>query len=332
MKRLPAEWEKQEFAMICFPHFQSDWVYCLDEITETYIQIVTKISLYQKCLIICDDISRVKSILKNANALNKNIFLIQIKTNDTWIRDYGCIDMIDKDKIISYDFIFNGWGLKFDAFLDNKFNKKLYEKQILNTFLIKKDFVLEGGSIDTNGKGVLLTTKKCLLEKNRNPALSQESIELFLTNNFNLNKIIWLEHGYLKGDDTDSHIDTLARFIDEKTIVYAKCEDANDEHFEELQNMEKELKNSGFSTIALPLPSPIYFKGKRLPATYINFLFINGAVLVPQYNDEKDKEILDFFKSFYINLDIIPIDSTILIREHGSIHCATMNRWAKLRI
>jgi len=252
VKRLPAEWEKQELIMVCFPHFQSDWVYCLDEITETYIQIVTKISLYQKCLIICDDISRVKSILKNANVLN--------------------------------------------------------------------------------GKGVLLTTKKCLLEKNRNPTLSQQSIELFLKNNFNLNKIIWLEHGYLRGDDTDSHIDTLARFIDEKTIVYAKCEDANDEHFEELQNMEKELKNSGFDTIALPLPSPFYFKGERLPATYINFLFINGAVLVPQYNDKKDKEILDFFKSFYINLDIIPIDSTILIREHGSIHCATMNRWAKLRI
>jgi len=332
VKRLPAEWEKQELIMVCFPHFQSDWVYCLDEITETYIQIVTKISLYQKCLIICDDISRVKSILKNANVLNKNMFLIQIKTNDTWIRDYGCIDMIDKDKIISYDFIFNGWGLKFDAFLDNKFNQKLNEKQILNTFLVKKDFVLEGGSIDTNGKGVLLTTKKCLLEKNRNPTLSQQSIELFLKNNFNLNKIIWLEHGYLRGDDTDSHIDTLARFIDEKTIVYTKCEDENDEHFEELQNMEKELKNSGFDTIALPLPSPFYFKGERLPATYINFLFINGAVLVPQYNDKKDKEILDFFKSFYINLDIIPIDSTILIREHGSIHCATMNRWAKLRI
>ncbi len=332
MYRLPAEWERQEFVMLSFPHSKSDWRCCLDQIISTYIQMIDKISLYQKCLVICDEISRVQNILNNAGILNKNIIFTQIQTNDTWIRDYGCIDVSDENKILSYNFTFNGWGLKFNASLDNKFSQSLYDKKIVDSTLKTENFVLEGGSIDTNGKGILLTTRKCLLENNRNPRFSQLLIESFLKNSFNLSKIIWLENGYLKGDDTDSHIDTLARFIDEKTIVYAKCEDKKDEHFNELNKMEDELKGSGFDLVPLPLPSPVYFNNKRLPATYINFLFINGALLVPQYNDKNDLKILDFFKSFYANLDIIPIDSTILIREHGSIHCATMNRRAKIRI
>ncbi len=333
MYRLPAEWEKQEFVMLNFPHNKSDWRCCLDEIIKTYIQIIDKISLYQKCLVVCDEISRVEKILKNANISNKNIILTQIETNDTWIGDYGCIDLSNKDKkTVSYNFTFNGWGLKFDSFLDNKFNQEFYNKKIVDTCFLTKNFVLEGGSIESNGKGTMLTTKRCLLNKNRNPHFSKTSVESFLKENFYLDKIIWLKNGYLKGDDTDAHIDTLARFLDEETIVYAKCEDKNDEHYKELQKMEKELKNSGYKILPLPLPSPLYFRGERLPSTYINFLFINGAVLIPQYRDKKDKEVLDFFKSFYKNRDIIPIDSTILIREHGSIHCATMNRWAKIRI
>ncbi len=328
-KRLPAEWEKQESVMVTYPHKNSDWICCLDEIKKSYKEIIKAISKYEKCLVICDDINLAKNELKEI--ANKNILLIQGKTNDTWIRDYGAIDMIYNNEIISYDFVFNGWGKKFDATLDNQINKILNEKNIFTNKMKSFDFVLEGGSIDSNGNGVLLTTSKCLLEKHRNPNKSKREIEKFLKDIFNLKQIIWLNHGYLKGDDTDSHIDTLARFLDEKTIAYIKCYDKQDEHYKELSLMEEELEQTNFNLIPLPMPSAKYYNNERVPATYLNFLFINNALLVPTYHDKKDKYIIDFFCSFYKNLDIIPIDSTILIREHGSIHCSTMNKKTKLK-
>ncbi len=327
MAKIFAEWEKQELVMLTFPHSKSDWNYCLKEITKTYIQMIKAITKYEKCLILCDDIARVKNILKPF--LNNNTLFVQISTNDTWIRDYGAIDCIDRNKIISYDFTFNGWGKKFDAHLDNKANQEIYKQNIFQNSLKKIDFVLEGGSIDTNSKGVLLTTERCLLEKNRNPHLCKKEIDTYLKQLFDLEKIIWLKHGYLRGDDTDSHIDMIARFLDSNTIAYIKCENEDDEHFEELRKMEDELQKTGFKLAPLPLPSPVIFNGKRVPATYLNFLLINDAILVPQYNDKNDEKILTFFNNFYKNRDIIPIDSTILVREHGSIHCATINRWVK---
>ena len=329
MHRLPAEWEKQDSIMITFPHQNSDWAYCLDEITQTYIKMITAISAYMKCLVICDDTKRVKNILKPY--LNSNISLVQIPTNDTWIRDYGAIDVIKKSTVVSFDFTFNGWGEKFDASLDDRVNRELYNKGVFDNTLKSLDFILEGGSIDSNGEGVLLTTKRCLLSKQRNPNMSQKEIDSFLKHTFNLKKIIWLENGYLAGDDTDSHIDTLVRFLDSKSIAYVKCYDKDDEHYYELNEMEKELKKSGFELYPLPLTSAIFYENERLPATYANFLFINGAILLPQYKDRNDEKVFTFFKSFYKNRDIIPIDSTTLIKEHGSIHCATMNRWAKLK-
>ena len=327
---LPCETQKQEAIMITFPHPESDWICCLEEIEKTYILMIKTISNYQKCIVLCDDIKRVKDILKDTN--NKNIIYIKVPTNDTWIRDYGAIDIFDKNEIISYDFIFNGWGEKFDASLDDKVNQNIYDQGLFTNELKKMDFVLEGGSIDSNGKGVMLTTKKCLLQKHRNPSLNQKEIDSFLKKIFGLKKIIWLENGSLQGDDTDSHIDTLVRFLDGRSIAYVKCEDKEDEHFYELKEMEKELLKSGFDLYPLPLPSPVYHDNERLPATYANFLLINNALLMPTYKDNKnDEKVFTFFKSFYKNRDIIPIDATTLIKEHGSIHCATINRWAKVK-
>ncbi len=144
---------------------------------------------------------------------------------------------------------------------------------------------------------------------------------------FGLKKIIWLENGFLKGDDTDSHVDTLARFINQNTIVYSSCEDKNDEHYVELKNMEKELKKTGFNLIPLPIPKPIFFNNHRLPATYVNFVFVNGAVIVPIYNDENDEKVLKIFRDNLPNHKIVEVDATIFIREHGSLHCATINRF-----
>ncbi len=327
--RLPAEWEKQECVMVNYPHEDSDWVCCLEEIKKSYKEIIKAISKYEKCLIICDDIKLVKNELKEIE--NRNIIFSQAKTNDTWIRDYGAIDVFCGDEIVSYDFIFNGWGGKYEAKLDNELNSTLYKNGIFSNKLIIEDFVLEGGSIDTNGKGVLLTTSKCLLNPNRNPSHSKKEIEQKLKELFGLTKIIWLESGALTGDDTDSHIDTLARFLNKDTIAYVKCYDKKDEHFLELEQMEKELLQTGFNLVPLPLPHAIYHDGERLPATYLNFLFVNGGLLLPVYNDKYDKEVIKILENFYPKLDIIPIDSTILIREHGSIHCSTMQRFAVLK-
>jgi len=330
VRRLPAEWEEHNCILVTYPHKKSDWDCCLDEIKKSYKEFIKAIIKYEKCLVICDNVDSVKNELKEIT--NNNLCLIQIDTNDTWIRDYGAIDVQEGDSFISYDFTFNGWGGKFDAKLDNEINQKLYNKKIFTNKLIKDEFIFEGGSIDTNGDGILLTTKKCLLNPNRNPSFSKEKIEKRLQNLFGIKRVIWLENGALVGDDTDSHIDTLARFLDKKTIAYVKCYDKNDEHYEELNKMEKELQKTDFNLIPLPLPRPIFYKDERLPATYLNFLFLNGAILIPIYNCEFDDEVIAFFKNFYPKMDIIPINATIFIREHGSLHCASMQRFAKLRI
>ncbi len=328
--RLPAEWERQECVMVNYPHKGSDWICCLEDVKKTYRDIIKAISKYEKCLVICNDVKSVRNELKDI--INNNIIFTQAKTNDTWIRDYGAIDVFEDDEVVSYDFTFNGWGGKFEAKLDNESNSTLYKNGIFSNRLIKEDMILEGGSIDTNGKRVLLTTSKCLLNPNRNPSLSKKEIEQKLKKFFGLTKIIWLENGTLIGDDTDSHIDTLARFLNKDTIAYVKCYDKKDKHFNELQKMENELKQTGFNLIPLPLPHPIFYNSERLPATYLNFLFINGAILLPIYNDRNDKKVIKILENFYPKIDIIPIDSTILIREHGSVHCSTMQRFTILGV
>ncbi|MDR0580083.1 MAG: agmatine deiminase family protein [Campylobacteraceae bacterium] len=323
MKRLFAEWEKQEALLFALPHENTDWNRYLDDILHSYREFILAVSKFQKCFVLCADVKKAEALLKNTN----NITLFEIQTNDTWIRDFGAIDVKNDDKVISYDFTFNAWGGKFDASLDNVVNKILYGSKKLQGELVSIPLVLEGGSIDSNGNGVMLTTKKCLLEEHRNPHLSYTQIDTKLKELFGLKKIIWLENGYLKGDDTDSHVDTLARFITPDTIAYTTCEDEKDEHFTELKNMEKELQSTDFNLLALPLPKPIFYDGHRLPATYANFVFVNGALIVPIYNDENDSIILNRLKSALPNHEIVGVDARIFIREHGSLHCATMNRY-----
>ncbi len=323
MKRLPAEWEKQEFVQLVFPHIHSDWSDYLDEALNCFINIAIEVAKQQKCLIICNksNIKKIKSIIP----LNKNFIFAEIDSNDTWSRDFGGITIFEESKAKILNFGFNGWGLKFASNFDNQITMKLNEMDIFNNRdLETKDIILEGGSIDSNGNGVILTTTKCLLESNRNPHLSKYEIENKLKEYFGIDRIIWLNYGYLAGDDTDSHIDTLARFINKNTIIYTKCYDKNDEHYNALLKMEDELKKSEFNLIALPLPEAKYFEGDRLPATYANFLIINNAVLVPTYNDINDKIAINIFKKNFTNRKIIAIDCSVLIKQHGSLHCVTM--------
>jgi agmatine/peptidylarginine deiminase len=309
--RYPAEFEEQSHIQIIFPHKQSDWVDYLQEAEMTFVNIINAIRAYEPCLIICYDILHVKSFFKN----HENLHFIHYQTDDTWARDCSCITVIEDGKAKLLDFTFNGWGGKFEASRDNAMSKSISTCKTI-------DFVLEGGAIESNSQGVLLTTSKCLKNPNRNQNVD---VEAFLKKVLHVRDIIFLNHGYLAGDDTDSHIDTLARFIDEESIMYVTCKDKNDEHYEELKLMQEELKQSGFKLIELPMTEPIYYKQERLPATYANFLMINGAVLVPVYNDIHDKEAVEIFKKSFKDRDIIPIDCSILIRQHGSLHCVSMH-------
>ena len=303
------EWEKQEFIQLVFPHENTDWKPYLREAVETFTEIAYAIAQYQKVLICYQDENTINHLK------HKNFIFKRVENNDTWARDFGAISVKIGNEVKLLDFKFNGWGLKFPSNLDNLISRKIFN-------LHKSyNFVLEGGAIDTNGE-VLLTTKECLLEANRNYPMTQQEIEEFLKRELFVKKIIWLENGFLEGDDTDSHIDTLARFVNRNTIVYMKSYDKNDIHYEALSKMEKELQKTGFNLIPLPMPEPKYFDGERLPATYANFLITNEAVLLPIYEDKNDKYVYDLFCEIF-DREIIPINSNVLIRQHGSIHCIT---------
>ncbi|MDR0665928.1 MAG: agmatine deiminase family protein [Campylobacteraceae bacterium] len=326
MKRLFAEWEPQSSLLLALPHEKTDWLSYLDEILFAYKEFIKAASLYQRCTILCADKQKAEKLLAGIN----NITLIELPTNDTWIRDFGAIDVEIDGKIVSYDFTFNAWGGKFEAALDNAVNQKLYSGGYMENTLIKVPLVLEGGSIDSNGEGVLLTTSKCLLEENRNPSLSKNEIDAKLKELFGLKRIIWLRHGFLRGDDTDSHVDTLARFITKDTIAYTVCEDKEDEHFEELKKMEEQLKSTGFDLLPLPLPKPLFYEGKRLPATYANFVFVNGALLMPVYNDANDFVVKELLSRALPEYKIVGVNAVVFIRQYGSLHCASINRFIKI--
>jgi agmatine deiminase len=325
--RLPAEWEQQEFVQLVFPHENTDWNEYLEEAIDTFVNIANSIQKYQKVLIVTKNLEQIKKRFLR----KRNLTFITLDSDDTWSRDFGGITIEHEGKYLIEDFTFNAWGKKFEYEKDNQITRKLKLKGIFKGYSHKAiPFVLEGGAIESNGEGIILTTSACLCEKNRNPKLSLKQIEKKLIQYLGAKKVLWLNSGALEGDDTDSHIDTLARFISNDTIMYQTCDDKNDSHYEELKKMEEELKNfkqlngKPFKLIPLPWITAIYDEGDRLPATYANFLIINGAVLVPTYNDKNDNEALKIFKKAFPKRDIIGIDCSTLIRQHGSLHCVTM--------
>jgi agmatine/peptidylarginine deiminase len=327
-KKLPAEWEKQSFLQLTFPHPQSDWDYLLDKVSACFVEIIETTARYQNVLVVCDNVQRVQPYFTTT----QNIFFIEIESNDTWARDHGGITVLENGEAQIHDYVFNGWGNKFDAQLDNQITKKLFKKGVFkNCGLISSDFIFEGGSIESDGKGTILTTSACLLSKYRNGHLSKQQIEQILMRDFGCQRILWLENGYLAGDDTDSHIDTLARFCDENTIAYLGCNNPNDEHFEALLKMKVELQSfknfegKPYILVELPFPDACFDdEGNRLPATYANFTIINEAVLVPVYGLPQDKPALEILESCFPGKDIIAINCRVLIEQHGSLHCVTM--------
>lgn len=326
---LPAEWERQAFLQLTFPHANSDWETMLDEVTVCFVEIISVAARLQPVVVVCDEVARVKSHFKTT----QNIHFVEVASNDTWARDHGGITVLSNNKPVIQDYIFNGWGNKFDARLDNQITQKLFDKGVFkNCNLETFDFVLEGGSIESDGNGTILTTSECLLEKNRNPQHSKAEIETKLQQNFGAKKVLWLDHGFLAGDDTDSHIDTLARYCDSNTIAYVACHNPDDEHFEALRQMKMQLQSftningKPYRLIELPMPDACFdSEGNRLPATYANFTIVNGAVLVPVYGLPQDELALKILAGCFPNRQIIPVNCRVLIEQHGSLHCVTMN-------
>jgi len=327
---LPPEWAEHQFIQLTWPHVNTDWVEMLTEVNTCYLSIAKAILKHEKLLIVTPNIESIKTFFSPEELLK--ITFAQMPTNDTWARDHGGITVLENGNPVIYDFTFNGWGLKFAANYDNQITKKLYDLGAFGNKVQYKnclDFVLEGGSIESDGEGTLLTTSECLLSPNRNNK-SKEEIEKRLKELFGLKQVLWLNHGYLTGDDTDSHIDTLVRLCSIDTIAYVKCDDENDEHFEELRKMELELQNfvSSISTkyklIPLPMADIVMENNERLPATYANFLIINGAVLMPTYNSPKDELAMQQLQKAFPDREIVGIDCIPLIKQHGSLHCVTM--------
>lgn len=332
---LPPEWYPQSAIQLAWPHSHTDWEYMLEEVTACYVSIATEILKRQKLIIVCHNAKLVRYELEKLEALFDNLILIELPSNDTWARDHGGISVLKNEERYIYDFTFNGWGMKFAANDDNQITRGLYAKKIFASDVKlenKKNFVLEGGAIESDGMGTLLTTSECLLSPNRNSYMTKTEIEDYLKNIFGLNRILWLDHGYLSGDDTDSHIDTLARYCDAHTIAYVKCEDKEDEHYQALTQMKQQLQTftdyegKPYKLIALPMAKPVYDEdNQRLPATYANFLIMNKAVLVPFYNDAKlDEQARKQLQTAFPDKEIVGIDCSPLIRQHGSLHCITM--------
>ena len=323
---MPAEWELQSMVQLTWPHKDTDWAPILPEITAVYNEMAREIRKREKLLIVAPAEVQPPTL---------NSYLITLNTNDTWARDHGFITVEEltansqkpKTKIL-LDFCFNGWGEKFEATLDNEINRHLYDQGLIKgIYESHLDFVLEGGSIESDGKGTIFTTSCCLMAPHRNQPLTQSEIEQRLKQSLGAERVVWINHGSLIGDDTDGHIDTLVRICPDDTLLYI----GSDEDHPDLLLMEEELKTfrtlegKPYRLLKLPLPRPIYDGGDRLPATYANYLVINDAVLVPTYNQpDLDQEAMRIIQQAFPDREIVGIDCRAVIKQHGSLHCCTM--------
>ncbi len=332
-KVLPAEWHPQKFVMLTWPH-EYGWAGILKEIDATFVEITQNLVARVEVIITATNENHKKHIthlLKTKNLPLNRIHIYIAPSQDVWVRDHGPITILAGDECTLLKFTFNGWGNKYPADQDNLIVPRLYQQGAFGKLPLKTiDFAFEGGGIESDGQGTLMLTREWLTA--RHPHLSMEEFEAKLKEYFDALHILWVEHGYLAGDDTDSHIDTLARFIDANTIAYVTCDDFSDEHYEALQKMEKILKDfrtadgRHYKLVPLPWVKPVYSESqkKRLPASYANFLITNGAVLVPTYDDAADKKALEVLQEAFVDRKIIPIHCRYLIEYYGSLHCATM--------
>jgi len=329
---LPAEWAPQSAIQLTWPRPDGDFADRFEAVERNFVALAAAISRFQDVIIGYGfDAAELHYRLVEAGAVAERLKIFAVEADDVWARDHGPITVFRDGRPVHLDFVFNGWGNKFDATLDNQVTLQLQEAGAWSAPVESLDFVLEGGGIESDGLGTLLTTERCLLAPTRNPAFDKAEIEARLKQWFGLDRVLWLSHGDLIGDDTDGHIDTIARFCDADTIAYQACDDTADAHYADLKAMEAELQalrtrdGRPYKLVPLPLPPAIHDEeGQRLPAGYPNFLILNGAVLVPTYGVSTDAEALARLRPCFPDRDVIGVDCRTLIHQYGSLHCVTM--------
>ncbi|MBK1734595.1 agmatine deiminase [Halorhodospira abdelmalekii] len=343
--RLPAEWEPHAALLLTWPHAGGDWGRTLPEIEHCFEQLACAAAAFEPLLIVCPETpgaaARVRERLLSRGVNAERCVVIEAPSNDVWARDHGPITIQRPDGSVQLlDFRFNGWGERHPSSDDDRIPRVLTERGGIGSHHYRRiEWVLEGGSIDCDGAGTLLTTTRCMLNPNRNGQATRKEVESQLAARLGAHRIIWLDDGWLAGDDTDGHVDMLARFVDSETIAHVVCDDPNDPHYEPLQAMATALQaartvNDGpYRLIELPLPEPIYDEqGQRLPASYANFVFVNGGILVPAYGDPADTVAAARLAAARPDRRIVSVPARALIRQGGSLHCATMQLPAGVRI
>jgi agmatine/peptidylarginine deiminase len=319
--------------MLTWPRHDGDFAKLFDAVERNFIDIAVAIARFENLHVnVADDSARLTRRLVEAGVPAARLRVYVVPNDDVWARDHGPITVIRDGHLVHLDFRFNGWGGKFPAERDDALTRRLAGLGAWSAPVESIDFVLEGGGIESDGAGSLLTTERCLLAPTRNPRLDRAGIEAVLKKTLGVERILWLRHGDLLGDDTDGHIDTVARFCDERTIAYQSCDDRGDPHYAELAAMAAELAalrtrdGAPYRLVPVPLPRAIHDPddGRRLPAGYANFLIVNGAVLVPTYADPGDSIALQRLAPCFPGREIVGIDCRALIHQYGSLHCVTM--------
>ena len=338
-RRLPAEWERQSGVQLTWPHCDTEW-YWLDKVLECYVEIASNILRFEPLMIVARDADEAKEDIRRISGEKgfridmEKIMFQEAPLNDTWARDHGAISVWGEngEKYI-FDFVFNGWGLKFASNFDNQITKRIFTQGAFEddvTGVDMRPFVLEGGSIDSDGQGTLLTTTECLCSVNRNEYLDKDEIENELKTAFGLDRVLWLDSGQIIGDDTDGHVDTLARFCSPDTIAYVSCDDINDPQYEDFSSMMLQLQSfrtkdgKPYRLVPLPFADPIFLDDYRLPASYANFLIVNGGVLLPGTGSQKDEVARQRLQEVFPDREVVVINCNALLSGHGSLHCITM--------
>jgi agmatine deiminase len=332
--RLPAEWEPQAAVLLAWPRSDGDWTPYLAEVEPAYRGLAAAIARHAQLIVLADDAPAVGAQLAAAGIPADRASVVPTTTNDTWTRDYGPLTVLESGRPRLMDFTFTGWGLKYPADQDNQATRRLHAAGLLGAApLTTVGLALEGGGVESDGQGTILTTSACQLSPNRNPHLDRAGIEAALAAHLGAQRVLWLDHGHLEGDDTDAHIDTVARLCPDDTILYVRCDDPADSHFTDFAAMEGELAalrtaaGTPYRLVPLPWAAPRFAPddGRRLPATYANILFLNGAVLVPTYREPaRDAAALAAVRAACPGFTVEGVDCDPLILQHGSLHCATM--------
>ena len=324
------EWAHTEAVLLAWPHAGTDWAPWLDVIEPDYVELVTAIAAQARPLILCcDEVLQQKVSTLLAGRCMHQPFYVITGYNDTWCRDYGPLTINTDTGLKLINFRFSGWGNKFEASLDDQVTGQL--QPFWKVPVLERDFELEGGSIDSDGKGSLLSTHHCLLDSKRNTDLTRADKETMVLDTLGQQRILWLSEGYLAGDDTDSHIDNLVRFCSEDSLAFITCSNESDEHYEPLQKLEtqvrrlKQQNGQPYRLFPVELPAPQFeTDGTRLPASYVNFLILNDTVLVPVFSCAQDASALNVLQKAFPDKTLVPVPGNNLIRQFGGPHCATM--------